>query len=47
LLLSRDNAASFAPVPAEKAQPAFGVMPAGADSVALVGARGVRVQNIR
>jgi photosystem II stability/assembly factor-like uncharacterized protein len=47
LLVSRDNAASFAPVAAEKTQPAFGLMPAGANSVALVGARGVRVQALR
>ena len=47
LLLSRDNAGNFAAVPALKASPAFGVVPAGGSSVALVGARGVRVENIR
>ena len=47
LLLSRDNAGHFAAVPGLEASPAFGVAPAGGSGVALVGARGVRVQNIR
>ncbi len=47
LLLSRDNAGHFAVVPGLKASPAFGVVPAGESSVALVGARGVRVEHIR
>ncbi len=47
LLLSRDNAGHFAAVPGLEASPAFGVVPAGGSSVALVGARGVRVESVR
>jgi photosystem II stability/assembly factor-like uncharacterized protein len=47
LLLSRDNAGHFTAVPGLKASPAFGVVPAAGSSVALVGARGVRLENIR
>jgi photosystem II stability/assembly factor-like uncharacterized protein len=47
LLVSRDNAATFVPIAAEKTQPAFALMPAGANRVALVGARGVRMQDLR
>jgi photosystem II stability/assembly factor-like uncharacterized protein len=47
LLLSRDNAAHFAAVPGRKTSPAFGVVPAGGSSVALVGASGVRMESVR
>ncbi len=47
LLLSRDNAGHFAAVPGLQTSPAFGVVAAGSSSVALVGARGVRVEKIK
>ncbi len=46
VLVSRDKAASFQPVAGIKPQPIFGVSAAGANALALVGARGVRVEAI-
>ena len=46
VLVSRDKADSFQPVPGIKPQSIFGVSAAGAHALALVGARGVRVEAI-
>jgi photosystem II stability/assembly factor-like uncharacterized protein len=44
VLLSRDKAASFQLVTGIKPQPIFGISPAGGRALALVGARGVRIE---
>lgn len=46
VLVSRDKAASFQPVARIKPQPIFGVSVAGTNALALVGARGVRIEAI-
>ena len=46
VLLSRDKAASFQLVTRIKPQPIFGVSAAGANKLALVGARGVRIETL-
>jgi len=44
VLVSRDNGSSFQRVARIKPQPIFGVSTAGANTLALVGARGVRIE---
>jgi photosystem II stability/assembly factor-like uncharacterized protein len=46
VLISRDNAASFEPMRGVHSIPVFGVSAAGAGALALVGARGVRIQAV-
>ena len=46
VLVSRDNAASFEPIRGVHSVPIFGVGVAGAGTLALVGARGVRMQAV-
>jgi photosystem II stability/assembly factor-like uncharacterized protein len=46
VLVSRDKGASFQPVTGIKPQPIFGVSAAGANALALVGARGVRIETL-
>ena len=47
MLVSADNGGSFESVPNLKPMPLFGVAGAGNGSLALVGARGVRIEAIR
>ena len=47
VLVSADSGGSFESVPNLKPMPLFGVAPAGRGGLALVGARGVRIEGIR